>query len=57
MLMRIRSIAGGTMKINLKPIETNQVEDFMKNPNLFEQYDNSYVVTITFYDKLQNDLQ
>lgn len=45
------------MKINLKPIETNQVEDFMKNPNLFEQYDNSYVVTITFYDKLQNDLQ
>jgi hypothetical protein len=43
--------------INLKPIETNQVEDFMKNHNLFEQYDNSYVVTITFYDNLQNDLQ
>jgi hypothetical protein len=42
---------------NLKPIETNQVEDFMKNPQLFEQYDNSYVVTITFYENLQNDLQ
>jgi hypothetical protein len=42
---------------NLKLKETNQVEDFMKNPQLFEQYDNSYVVTITFYDELQNDLQ
>jgi hypothetical protein len=42
---------------NLKPIETNQIEDFMKNPNLFEQYDVSYLVTITFYDNLQNDLQ
>lgn len=42
---------------NLKPIETNQIEDFMKNPKLFEQYDNSYVVTITFYDNLQDDLQ
>lgn len=42
---------------NLKPRETNQIEDFMKNPNLFEQYDNSYVVTITFYDSLQDDLQ
>lgn len=42
---------------NIKPIETNQIEDFMKNPNLFEQYDNSYVVTITFYDNLQDNIQ
>lgn len=42
---------------NIKPIETNQIEDFMKNPKLFEPYDNSYVVTITFYDNLQNELQ
>lgn len=35
---------------NMKIKEINQVDEFIKNPKLFEQYDNSYVVTITFYD-------
>jgi hypothetical protein len=32
------------------------VENYISNPNLFKQYDNSYLLTVTFYDKHLNEL-